>query len=168
MMVKIISRIFYVQLFALSRKIYFIIIGVVAMGFAEKLKTIRLSSGVSQERVSAELGVSKRTIINYENGLTLPPVNMLPKIAKFFGVAIESLVSEDEEFVAAAYERGGSRGAREAEALVSEVSGLFAGGRLSDADKDAVMRAIQNAYWIAKEESKRKYTPKKYRTAENI
>ena len=135
------------------------------MEFAEKLRAIRIQAGLSQERLSAELGVTKRTIINYENGQTLPSLDMLPKIAKLFDVKIESLISEEEEFVASAYERGGSKSAREVETLVNEVSGLFAGGRLSDADKDAVMRTIQNAYWIAKDESKRKYTPKKYRGA---
>jgi len=134
------------------------------MTFAEKLKSTRMQAGISQERISAELGVTKRTIINYENGQTFPPVDMLPKIAKLFGVTIESLIAEEEEFVAAAYEKGGRKGARDAEALINEVSGLFAGGTLSDDDKDAVMRAIQNAYWIAKEESKRKYTPKKSRS----
>jgi transcriptional regulator with XRE-family HTH domain len=133
------------------------------MTFAEKLKAVRMQAGISQVKLSAELGVTKRTLINYENGKTLPPIDVLPKIAKFFGVSIESLITEEEEFVAAAQEQGGSKSAREAEALVNEVSGLFAGGRLSDDDKDAVMRAIQNAYWIAKEESKRKYTPKKYK-----
>jgi len=132
------------------------------MSFAEKLKAARLQAGISQERLSALLGVTKRTIINYENGQTLPPVNLLPKIAKLFDVPVGTLITEEEEFVALANERGGSKSAREAEALVSEVSGLFAGGRLSDEEKDAVMRAIQNAYWIAKEESKRRYTPKKY------
>jgi len=130
------------------------------MTFAEKLKTARLQAGISQEKLSSLLGVTKRTIINYENGQTLPPINMLPKIAKLFGVTIGTLITEEEEFIALANERGGSKGAGEAEAIVSEVSGLFAGGRLSDDEKDAVMRAIQNAYWIAKEESKRKYTPK--------
>jgi len=135
------------------------------MTFAEKLKAARLLAGMSQERLSAQLGVTKRTIINYENGLTLPPVSLLPKIAKLFGVPVGSLITEEEEFVALAGERGGSKSAREAEALVSEVSGLFAGGSLSDDEKDTVMRAIQNAYWIAKEESKRKYTTKKSRTS---
>jgi len=133
------------------------------MTFAEKLKAVRLQAGISQERLAAMLGVTKRTIINYENGQTLPPIGLLPKIAKLFSVTIGTLITEEEEFIAAAGEQGGSKGAREAESIVSEVSGLFAGGRLSDAEKDAVMRAIQNAYWIAKEESKRKYTPKKYK-----
>lgn len=34
---------------------------------------------------------------------------------------------------------------------------------LSEQDKDAVMRALQEAYWEAKERNKEKYTPKKYR-----
>jgi len=135
------------------------------MTFAEKLKAARLQAGISQERLSVLLGVTKRTIINYENGRTLPPVILLPKIAKLFSVPVGTLITEEEEFVAQAYEQGGSKSAVEAEALVSEVGGLFAGGRLSDDEKDAVMRAIQNAYWIAKEESKRKYTPKKYKAS---
>lgn len=133
------------------------------MTFAEKFKAARMQSGVSQEKLSAELGISKRTIANYECGQTLPPSDKLPKIAKYFGVTIESLITEEEEFVSQAYEQGGSKSAREADILVNQISGLFAGGTLSDDDKDAVMRAIQNAYWIAKEESKRKYTPKKYK-----
>ena len=133
------------------------------MAFAERFKAARLQAGLSQERLAAAIGVSKRTIINYENGATMPPIDKLPVIAKQFGTSIENLISEDEEFVAEAYEQGGSRSAREAEALVSEVTGLFADGRLSDDEKDAVMRAIQNAFWVAKDESKRKYTPKKYR-----
>jgi len=133
------------------------------MTFAEKLKMLRMQLGISQEKLSAELGISRRTIQNYENGVTLPPSDKLPLLAKYFNVTIESLITEEEEFVAAAYEKGGSKSAREAKTLVNEVSGLFAGGKLSEDEMDAAMRAIQNAYWIAKEESKRKYTPKKYR-----
>ena len=136
------------------------------MAFAEKFKTARMQAGLSQDQLSAELGISKRMIRNYENGSFLPTSDKIPKIAKYFGVSIESLITEDEEFVAAAYEQGGSKGARDAKAIVDETTALFAGGKLSDDDMDAAMRAIQNAYWIAKEESKRKYTPKKYRTEE--
>lgn len=45
---------------------------------------------------------------------------------------------------------------------MAELSGMFAGGELSDADKDAVMIALQKAYFDCKEDNK-KYTPKKYR-----
>ena len=133
------------------------------MAFGEKLKNLRMQAGLSQEKLGNALGISKRTIIKYETGVCLPVTELLPKISKFFGVSIDSLITEQEIFISQAHEQSGRKEARGASALVEEVSGLFAGGRLSEDDKDAVMRAIQNAYWIAKEESRRKYTPKKYR-----
>jgi hypothetical protein len=42
------------------------------------------------------------------------------------------------------------------------VTGMFAGGRLSDEALDGAMKALNDAYWIAKAKNK-KYTPKKYR-----
>ena len=39
-----------------------------------------------------------------------------------------------------------------AERLVQQAGVLFAGGRLSEEDKDAVMRALQDAYWQARQE----------------
>ncbi|MCH5272910.1 MAG: transcriptional regulator, partial [Lachnospiraceae bacterium] len=72
-------------------------------------------------------------------------------------------LSEDEEFVLQAQQSYGYKGARDAEELVSDISALFAGGELSENEKDAVMRALQDAYWIAKERNSEKYTPKKYR-----
>ena len=56
----------------------------------------------------------------------------------------------------------GAKGAKQAQALVDEVSGLFAGGNIADEDLDVMMKALQDAYWIAKEKNK-KFTPKKYR-----
>jgi transcriptional regulator with XRE-family HTH domain len=133
------------------------------MAFGEKLRALRMKAGLSQEKFAEKIGVTKRTIIKYEAGQTVPPVESLTQISMFFSVSIDELVSEQDEFVAQVYADGGNRDAKYATSLVDEVSGLFAGGRLSEDDKDAVMRAIQNAYWTAKEESRRKYTPKKYR-----
>lgn len=75
------------------------------------------------------------------------------------------LISDDDKFVNAAYERGGTRDRRYAEKLVSEVSAFFAGGEVSEEDRDIVMQCIQEAYWHAKEKNK-KYIPKKYRKDE--
>ena len=49
--------------------------------------------------------------------------------------------------------------------LVGEVTGMFAGGHLDDESLDGAMKALNDAYWIAKEKNK-KYTPKKYRREE--
>ena len=132
------------------------------MSFGEKLKTLRIKTGLSQSGLADSLGITRRTIGKYETGKTMPTTEILPMIAKFFAVSIDSLMTEQEEFIAQVYEQDGSRGMKYATSLVSELSGMFAGGQLSEEDKDAVMQAVQNAYWTAKEESK-KYIPKKYR-----
>ena len=64
------------------------------------------------------------------------------------------LLSEDEAFIASAEEKYGSRGAKQARELMEEVTGLFAGGEMAEEDMDVMMRAIQEAYWIAKENKK--------------
>ena len=42
------------------------------------------------------------------------------------------------------------------------MTGMFAGGRLSEEALEGAMKALNDAYWIAKEKNK-KYTPKKHR-----
>lgn len=59
----------------------------------------------------------------------------------------------------------GRRGARQAQELLAEVTGLFAGGEMADEDMREMVDAIQEAYLIAKKNNK-KYTPKKYRKDE--
>ena len=74
---------------------------------------------------------------------------------------VSELLDESGTLVAQAAEKYGSRGAKQAEELMSEVTGLFAGGDLAEEDMDVMMKAITDAYWIAKEKNK-KYTPKRY------
>ena len=45
------------------------------------------------------------------------------------------------------------------EELVSEVTGMFAGGELSEDAIEGAYKALTDAYWIAKENNK-KYAPK--------
>lgn len=65
-------------------------------------------------------------------------------------------------FIIGSSEKYGSRGRRQAEKLVKDVATLYAGGELEERDMDAMMRAIQDAYWEAKANN-RKFVPKKYR-----
>ena len=64
--------------------------------------------------------------------------------------------------VAEAHEKGEAKAARDIDELVSEVTGMFAGGSLSEEALEGAMKALNDAYWIAKEKNK-KHTPKKYR-----
>ena len=132
------------------------------MKFGEKLKQLRTDKGLTQEELSSAVGISRRTYVSYEQEGRYPRKRELyGKLADVLGCDPNYLVTEDEEFVTKAAEEYGSRGKRQAENLVAELSGMFAGGELSDADKDAVMIALQKAYFDCKQDNK-KYTPKKY------
>jgi transcriptional regulator with XRE-family HTH domain len=131
------------------------------MAFGDRLKELRRRENMTQADLGRELGVTSRAIIYYETGQRLPKdMGFYKKVSKRFGVPLESLITEREEFVAEAYVKGGITEKRKAEALVAEAGALFAGGELSDEDKDAVFYALQEAYWFAKTENK-KYRKKK-------
>ena len=136
------------------------------MAFAENLKEKRAQSGLTQAELAIKAGVTARTIQNYELG-TRKPGNMVivQRIADALGTTTEQLLSSGETLVVAAHERGGARAAKDINELVSEVTGMFAGGKLSDDALDGAMRALNEAYWIAKDKNK-KYGRKKKKDAE--
>ena len=51
-----------------------------------KLKELREARNVRPELVAGAAGVSVRTLANYEQGITVPPVNVARKIAAYFGI----------------------------------------------------------------------------------
>ncbi len=137
------------------------------MAFAENLKEKRAQSGLTQAELAMKAGVTARTIQNYELG-TRKPGNMVivQRIAEALGTTTEYLLSSGETLVVEAHERGGARAARDINELVGEVTGMFAGGKLSDDALDGAMRALNEAYWIAKDKNK-KYGRKKKKDAED-
>lgn len=136
------------------------------MAFAENLKEKRAQSGLTQAELAMKAGVTARTIQNYELG-TRKPGNMVivQRIADALGTTTEHLLSSGETLVVEAHERGGARAAKDINELVSEVTGMFAGGKLSDDALDGAMRALNEAYWIAKDKNK-KHGRKKKKDAE--
>lgn len=134
------------------------------MTFGEKFKAERLKKNLTQQDVADALGINRRMITRYENGLSFPRTkDAYRKIADFFGVGVNYLLTEDEDFVVSASEQYGTRGMKQAQELIDGMSGLFAGGTLSEQDKDAVMKALQDIYWESKARNVEKYTPVKYR-----
>jgi len=138
------------------------------MLFAERIKQLRVLNGMTQEDLANRLGIVKRTLQNYEAGSIYPRnPTIYQKIGKVFDIDPASLISEEDQHVIFAIEKGGAKSRRDVQALVTEVGGLFAGGELSEDDKDKVLKTITDLYWMAKEKNK-KYTPKKYRSEEPV
>jgi transcriptional regulator with XRE-family HTH domain len=132
------------------------------MGFKERLKEKRSEAKLTQTELAKKVGVSDRTIQNYELG-TRRPQNMevAQKLAEALNTSIDSLLGTSGILVVQAQEKGGAKAARDIDVMVSDVTAAFAGGRLDDEALDGAMQALTKAYWIAKEKNK-KYTPKKY------
>lgn len=133
------------------------------MTFGEKLKYHRQQIGLSQSELAKKAGLGTNTIGNYETGKTYPKDRQIYKLlAEILGVDPDYLHNENDDFIMEAQKQYGSRGKKQAEQLLSEINGLFAGGDLADDDMDEFMRAVQESFWIAKEKNK-KYTRKDYR-----
>ena len=134
------------------------------MKFGEKLRKLRTEKSLTQDEVSKAIGVSRRTYVSYEQDGRYPRKReVYAKLADVFKCEVNYLMTEDEEFVVQASEQHGSRGMKQAKDLIEGMSGLFAGGTLSEQDKDAVMKALQDIYWESKARNVEKYTSKKYK-----
>ena len=134
------------------------------MGFKERLKEKRLEANLTQAQLAEKISVTARTIQNYELGTRKPTTfEMVDKLASALGTTTEDLLGPSGMLVVEAQEKGGAKAARDLDSLVSEVTGMFSGGKLSDEALEGAMKALNDAYWIAKEKNK-KYTPKKYRS----
>ena len=133
------------------------------MKFGEKLRKCRTELGMTQAELAKKAGLGTNTIINYEKGKTYPQDRKVYAVlADILGVDANYLHNEDDDFIAEAQKQYGPRGKRQAMELVEDLGGLFAGGELSEEDRDGVMQAMMEIYWEAKKKNK-KYTPKKYR-----
>lgn len=133
------------------------------MNFQERLKKKRLALGLTQSELAEKVGVSLRTIQNYESGFhRATNINIVRKLAEVLGTDFDELLDTSERLEADAYAKDGRRSAMDINELVEEVTGLFAGGKLSEDALDGAIRALNEAYWIAKDNNK-KYAPKNKR-----
>ena len=94
------------------------------MKFCDKVKKERRAKGLTQQQFADMLGVSLRTITNYEKGESYPKQREIyGKMAEILGVDINYLLTENEEFYINANEKYGATGAQQAKALMQEVTG---------------------------------------------
>lgn len=136
------------------------------MKFGEKLREARIARGLSQKELAKRTGIAVRTIINYESNARMPKKqDSYARLAEVLEVDVDSLKDDNADFIIRASEKYGSRAKRQAEKIIRDVQAIYAGGELEERDMDAMMKALQDAYWAAKEIN-RKYVPKKYREEE--
>ena len=135
--------------------------GGIDIKFGDKLKNQRIRRGLTQVELASALGIARRTLCYYEQGVTYPKQRAFyTKLADFFALDVNYFLTEDEEFLTEAAEKYGRRGLSQAQAVLDQAAALFAGGELSDDDKQAFIREMQELYFDSKERAK-KFRPKK-------
>lgn len=63
--------------------------------WSENIRYLRNRLGRSQQRLADDLGITRTRYCKYEYGQTEPPIELLIKLANYFGVSIDELAKED-------------------------------------------------------------------------
>lgn len=66
------------------------------MAFIETLGLLMNERGVSRNRFCADIGINKNAVANWENRRNIPDGAVLAKIAAYFGVTTDYLLSADK------------------------------------------------------------------------
>lgn len=56
-----------------------------------RLKEVRSSRGLTQAELAAKVGVTRRSVIRWENGQTLPGARKMERVAEVLCCAVEEL-----------------------------------------------------------------------------
>lgn len=137
------------------------------MTFSEKVKRAREFAGMTQYELAKKMGVSQRTISGYETEGVRARKSNLQKLAPALGVSVKYLADDEcvnplediekDEYVEYARQLYGAKAARDMDELLTESAALFAGGELSQDQKDAYFEAIAIAYYSCKQKAKEKF-----------
>ncbi|MBP3702053.1 MAG: helix-turn-helix domain-containing protein [Lachnospiraceae bacterium] len=71
-----------------------------SISIGKQIRILRQRKGVTQEAMAEVLGVSAQAISKWENSVTTPDIELLPKLAIYFGVKIDELfqIPREQEY----------------------------------------------------------------------
>ena len=141
------------------------------MTFSDKIKRAREVAQMTPLQLAEEVGVSQRTIASYESGGARARRSTIEKLARALKVSVKFLSDdnctdplediEKDDYIDQARAMYGAKGVRDMEELLRDNTALFAGGELSQEQKDMFFQAVMTAYVTCKEEASKKFGPKK-------
>ncbi|EAC7100634.1 XRE family transcriptional regulator [Listeria monocytogenes] len=138
--------------------------------FGENLMKLRKANNLTQEELAKKLGVARTTYSSYEQNRRMPDIDVQNKIADLFEVSLDylhgrtdkknywELTGKDERSIQ-----------RDLQKMIDDLSNSDAfayskeDGEMDENTKKLLIMSLENSLRIAKEESKKRFTPKKYR-----
>lgn len=138
--------------------------------FSEKVKKMRLERNMTQGEVAKKVGITLQSVSFYENGTKRPRNKTMFKLAEALGVSYKYLTDDTCEdpyedidkdpYMGEIQGKYDNKAMRDVGELLDESKALFAGGRLSQDEKDAFFEAVMKAYITCKEAAREKYGKK--------
>lgn len=97
----------------------------------EKIKSLRIARGLTQQQLAEKLNINRSTISNYENGNREPRLAELSAISSILGVSTEffGVVATDEAFE-----------------LVQRAKAVFESPEVSKIKKEEIYRELMKMY----------------------
>ena len=135
----------------------------------EIFENLMKEHGVTAYKVSKETGISTSTLSDWKKGRSTPKQDKLQKIADFFNVTVDYLLTGNTE---EKKERDYSLTIKEqenidveAKKIIEDLTMSFSKNRdsLNAEDYFAIENAIRSTLETIKIKNKKKFTPKKYR-----
>ena len=138
------------------------------MSFGARLKELRLEKNMQQSELGRLLNITNVAVSHYENDNRKPTPEIISKVSDIFNVSTDyllgnttskrkyyDLTEKDEKSIEKTLEK-----------LVEELdNGLYSKDmeEYDEDSRDLLINALSMGLRVAKKESKRKFTPKKYR-----
>lgn len=125
--------------------------------------------GVSAYKVAKETGVTQSTLSDWKRGRSTPKSENMKKLADYFGVSIDYLMTGKEETsdkepqLKPKDERDIKNILANTEQLLKQDGLMFDGDPASPEAIESILSAMQIGMEMAKRKNKEKYTPKKYK-----
>ena len=124
--------------------------------------------GISAYKVSKTTGVTQSTLSDWKRGRSTPKSENMKKIADYFGVSIDYLMTGKEPEgkepqLRPKDEKDIKNILKNTEQLLRQDGLMFDGQPASQEAIDSILSAMQIGMEMAKMKNKEKYTPKKYK-----
>jgi len=149
----------------------------------QRIKEERKRKNMSQDELADILGMKRTNVSNYESGRTIPPGDVLKRLAEIFGVESDyilgaSNIRRDVYFEAGSVaenrnpyyvitEKDEKDIAKQLEAMMENLDSnaalSFMGEPMDEEDRELLRISLENTLRMSREMAKKKFTPKKYR-----
>ncbi|WP_243124838.1 helix-turn-helix domain-containing protein [Clostridium cuniculi] len=143
----------------------------------DKIKDLRKDRNLTQVQLAKEIGIAQSTLGMIEKNRTPAGRKTLIKLADFFGVTVDYLLSDDidnkeiniDDVKNVKLSKRAEKDIEKAlqqtlEDLSNTQDGLmFSGEPIDDETRELLKISLENSMRLAKQIAKQKYTPKKYK-----